>query len=123
MTKDVDKYVDARIELEDLAAQSLTYKLDDSCDPRLLDKEDKVWLRMGIYAAVGIGNSHFMDMADDTGLQYFLGNAYKAKVLEAMSADQLVDIILTNPTVHISPSYRDTVCWIWSGSGNGFCQC
>lgn len=82
LTKDVDKYVEARIALEDLAAQSLTYKLDDTCDPRLLNKEDK----------------------------YFLGNAYKAKVLEAMSADQLVDIILTCPTVHISPSYRDTVC-------------
>lgn len=42
LTKDVDKYVNARIALEDLAAQSLTYKLDDACDPRLLDKEDKV---------------------------------------------------------------------------------
>lgn len=55
-------------------------------------------------------------------LQYFLGNAYKAKVLEAMSADQLVDIILTNPTVHISPSYRDTVCWDLVGMGSWFCE-
>jgi hypothetical protein len=49
LTKDVDKYVDARIALEDLAAQSLTYKLDDACDPRLLNKEDKVgqWLLFG----------------------------------------------------------------------------
>lgn len=30
------------------------------------------------------------------------------EVLEHMSIAQLIDTILINPTVHISPSYRDT---------------
>jgi len=29
-------------------------------------------------------------------------------VLEHMSIHQLIDTILINPTVHVSPSYRDT---------------
>ena len=30
------------------------------------------------------------------------------KVLEHMSVSQLIDIILINPTVHLTPSFRDT---------------
>lgn len=33
---------------------------------------------------------------------------YMKEVLEHMSIAQLIDTILINPTVHISPSYRDT---------------
>eukprot|EP00123_Amoebidium_parasiticum_P010375 comp20064_c0_seq1/m.24674 comp20064_c0_seq1/g.24674 ORF comp20064_c0_seq1/g.24674 comp20064_c0_seq1/m.24674 type:complete len:447 (-) comp20064_c0_seq1:212-1552(-) len=76
----VDKYLDDRIALEDFAASCLQYTMEEGCDERLLRPEDK----------------------------FFVGNAYKAKVLEAMSADQLIDIIMTNPKVSIRPSYRDT---------------
>eukprot|EP01134_Creolimax_fragrantissima_P003711 CFRG3711T1 len=80
LAEDTHKYVNARLDLENLAAEMLTYALDPSCDERLINKEDR----------------------------YYVGNAYKAKVLSAMSASQLVDIILTRPTVTITPSLRDT---------------
>ena len=37
-----------------------------------------------------------------------MSEEYKKEVLEHMSIHQLIDTILINPTVHISPSYRDT---------------
>eukprot|EP00887_Chlorella_sp_A99_P008184 scaffold12.g8184.t1 len=37
--------------------------------------------------------------------RHYLSDAYKRTVLEHMS---LIDTILTNPTVHLAPSYRDT---------------
>ena len=37
-----------------------------------------------------------------------MSKEYKKEVLEHMSIHQLIDTILINPTVHISPSYRDT---------------
>jgi len=77
---DVDKYVDARVALEDMAASCLTYKLREGLDIKSISTEEKM----------------------------FIGDTYKAKVLKAMSPDQLVDIIMTNPTVCIMPSHRDT---------------
>ena len=38
----------------------------------------------------------------------YLGDAYKRAVLEHMSIQQLTDTLMINPTVHLSPSYRDT---------------
>ena len=38
--------------------------------------------------------------------QHYLGERYKREVLEHMSIAQLIDTIMINPTVHISPSYR-----------------
>lgn len=40
--------------------------------------------------------------------KYCISPEYKKQVLKAMSSDQLVDIALTNPTVTLIPSYRDT---------------
>lgn len=40
--------------------------------------------------------------------RYYLSDAYKRKVIEAMSVSQLIDTLLINPTVHLAPSYRDT---------------
>lgn len=40
--------------------------------------------------------------------RYYLSDEYKLEVLEHMSIPQLIESIMTNPTVHISPSYRDT---------------
>ncbi|PXF43088.1 Arginine deiminase [Gracilariopsis chorda] len=39
---------------------------------------------------------------------YYVSDQYKQAVIEEMGKQQLVDIILTNPTVVISPSQRDT---------------
>jgi arginine deiminase len=41
-------------------------------------------------------------------MSYYISESYKRSVLENMSIDQLLDVILTNPTVTIMPSGRDT---------------
>ena len=40
--------------------------------------------------------------------RHYVSEEYKKEVLEHMSIHQLIDTILINPTVHVSPSYRDT---------------
>lgn len=70
----------ARIELEQLAATRLTYVLSENLDGSLENPEDR----------------------------FYVGDKYKMQVIETMSCSQLVDLIMTNPTVHISPSQRDT---------------
>lgn len=40
--------------------------------------------------------------------RHYASEEYKKEVLEHMSIHQLIDTILINPTVHVSPSYRDT---------------
>ena len=77
---DTDVSVRARVELEDLAAGRLRYELDPSCDERLLSSADR----------------------------FYIGDEYKKQVLECMSTDQLVDVVLTGPTVNVQPSFRDT---------------
>jgi len=72
--------VRARCELEDLAAGRLLYELDAACDERLLAERDR----------------------------FFVGDAYKRSVLEAMSPEQLCDVVLTCPKVTVLPSFRDT---------------
>jgi len=72
--------VRSRIELEEFAATRLTYILDEKVGERLMNPEDR----------------------------FYVGDKYKMSVIETMSSSQLVDLIMTNPTVHISPSQRDT---------------
>jgi len=76
---DTDTSVGARLRLEEFAATRLVYQMDKSCGDRARDGDD-----------------------------YYISNDYKKKVLAAMSADQLADIVMTNPTVTILPSGRDT---------------
>ena len=38
----------------------------------------------------------------------YVSDQYKRVVLEHMSIEQLIDTLMINPTVHLSPSYRDT---------------
>lgn len=40
--------------------------------------------------------------------KFYLSDDYKRNVLEHMSTSQLLDMLLIHPTVHVSPSYRDT---------------
>ena len=75
-----EEHVGARSELEDFAMLALTYKLADGASLESIEPEDR----------------------------HYVGDDYKRKVLEHMSVQQLIDTILTNPTVHLAPSYRDT---------------
>jgi arginine deiminase len=86
-----------RIDLEGLAMEMLRYKdgssakgdegLDGNGDNKDLPAEEN---------AIGFN------------VQDLVGDDYKRKVLENMSPDQLIDVILTNPTVTVKPSFRDT---------------
>ena len=60
--------------------QALTYRLFDGCSLDDLEEKDR----------------------------YYLSDEYKRTVLQHMSVPQLIDTILINPTVNVSPSYRDT---------------
>eukprot|EP00871_Galdieria_phlegrea_P001982 jgi/Galph1/2785/GphlegSOOS_G1439.1 len=77
---DTETSVNARIELEELAAASLTYRAEPEC----LDRFKKL------------------------GGEYYISEEYKRLVLEAMSSDQLADIVKTFPTVTVQHSTRDT---------------
>ncbi|CAG9464079.1 unnamed protein product [Pedinophyceae sp. YPF-701] len=76
-----DSNIRARVELEEFALNSLTYRLAEGFDPSAVCKEN------------------FMP---------YLSEEYKRTVLEEMSTDQLLDVIMTHPTVTIKPSGRDT---------------
>jgi hypothetical protein len=76
---DTDTSVGARLRLEEFAATRLEYRMDPSCAGRARPGDD-----------------------------YYVSAEYKHKVLRAMSSEQLVDIVMTNPTVTILPSGRDT---------------
>lgn len=73
-------HVGARVELEGFAMQALTYRLAEGHSLEELEEKDR----------------------------YYLSDEYKLTVLQHMSVPQLIDTILINPTVNISPSYRDT---------------
>lgn len=75
-----DEHVKARVELENFAMQALIYKLAQGVTLEDIEINDR----------------------------HYLADEYKIKVLEHMSVPQLIDTILTNPTVHLAPSYRDT---------------
>lgn len=77
---DVDKEIGARMKLEEFALESLTYEFDRLALEDKLSKED----------------------------MYYVGDHYKRQTVEAMSAEQLVDIIMTRPSVTLLKSYRDT---------------
>ena len=77
--RNIDRDMRARVKLEQLAAQFLTYEYEPSPG-----EEDN----------------------SDGG--FYVGDAYKKSVLEIMSKDQLVDIIMTRPTVTVKKSPRDT---------------
>jgi arginine deiminase len=78
--RDADWNVGARVGLENLAASRLTYRL---------------------------GDGH-IDVDELT--RHYVSDAYKHSVLEEMDVDQLVDIVLTNPTVTVLNTQRDTGC-------------
>jgi arginine deiminase len=78
--RDADWNVGERVSLEELAATRLTYQL------------------------VG-GQGDVDDMT-----KHYVSDAYKKSVLAEMDVNQLVDIVLTNPTVTVSSTQLDTGC-------------
>lgn len=78
---DAERSMTARIALEELAMSVLTYEL-----------------------AEGYENDERCTEMD----KYFVGDEYKRKVLEVMSPEQLIDVVLCHPTVEMRPSFRDT---------------
>ncbi|KAK9805881.1 hypothetical protein WJX73_000501 [Symbiochloris irregularis] len=76
----VGDHIGARVELEELAMKALSYNFAEGFKEADLRDEDRVYV------------------TDD----------YKRVVLEHMSIEQLIDTLMINPTVHLSPSYRDT---------------
>uniref|UniRef100_A0A7S0ZC49 Arginine deiminase n=2 Tax=Timspurckia oligopyrenoides TaxID=708627 RepID=A0A7S0ZC49_9RHOD len=80
LAQDCNKSVGARLELEDMAAKSLTYAYDETATDIMPDKQTL----------------------------HYVGEEYKRSVIEEMSEGQLVNIILTRPTVTLKKSYRDT---------------
>jgi arginine deiminase len=80
--KDADWSMGDRCKLEDLAAKSLTYAMDSSPSAN---------------GAVSISNA-----------SHYVSDLYKRSVLCEMDVSQLVDIVMTNPTVTITDTGRDT---------------
>ncbi|KAK2079528.1 hypothetical protein QBZ16_001922 [Prototheca wickerhamii] len=75
-----EDHVGARVDLEEFAMQALTYELAPGARLEDIEEVDR----------------------------YYLSDDYKRKVLEHMSVPQLIETIMINPTVRLSPSYRDT---------------
>lgn len=101
-----DSHMGARADLEDLAMTALTYVLG----------EGRVGGAGGEATAGGAADDDATSAANattqppalDPADAFYLTDDYKRSVLEAMSVTQLIDIILINPTVTLTPSGRDT---------------
>lgn len=78
LAKDCDTDVVARVKLEDLAASCLTYKLIGDVK-QLTNKEI-----------------------------YLMSDEYKREVVEKMDTNQLVEIVLTRPTIYLAKADKDT---------------
>ncbi|KAI0563946.1 arginine deiminase [Gracilaria domingensis] len=94
LLKNVNWSVGDRVRLENLAFKCLKYMFKGTNDEETTG---------GHVNAIGGKGS-----ALDTASHYYVSDKYKRSVIEEMGKQQLVDIILTNPTVIISPSQRDT---------------
>ncbi|CAD7696331.1 unnamed protein product [Ostreobium quekettii] len=75
-----DDHVAARLGLEDLAMNSLSYRLAEGVSIEDVRENDR----------------------------FYLTDDYKQTVLEGMGVAQLIDVLMSNPTVYLSPSDRDT---------------
>eukprot|EP01105_Mastigella_eilhardi_P014480 TRINITY_DN32_c0_g2_i1.p1 TRINITY_DN32_c0_g2~~TRINITY_DN32_c0_g2_i1.p1 ORF type:complete len:456 (+),score=126.10 TRINITY_DN32_c0_g2_i1:97-1464(+) len=90
LEQDAENSVGARLALEELAACCLTYKVKDA-------KPETT-----------AAHTATETKASAQVVHKYVSEEYKRLVLECMAVRQLVDIILTHPTVFIEPSYRDT---------------
>mmetsp|Transcript_9474 Transcript_9474/g.24329 ORF Transcript_9474/g.24329 Transcript_9474/m.24329 type:complete len:382 (-) Transcript_9474:131-1276(-) len=82
----LEENVRCRLDLEDLAMDMLSYRLATSPCPLIWAENQEI----------------------EEKFKKYVGDDYKRHVLESMSSDQLIDVILTKPTVSVCPSFRDT---------------
>ena len=134
----VSDHMGARVDLEELAMKALKYNMAEGFTVADLNEQvvisvqsslSHIIIRQGcagssvgtpcpvIYAIadaeavqMGVSGLELLLMALAWGVQdrHYVSEEYKKEVLEHMSIHQLIDTILINPTVHVSPSYRDT---------------
>lgn len=83
LARDADWNVGDRCRLEELAANSLTYKM------------------AGNASSASANGAHNFN-------KHYVSDEYKRSVLKEMGVNQLVDIVLTTPTVTITDTGRDT---------------
>lgn len=81
LAKDCEVNVVARVQLEDFAKKCLVYKLVEDENQNIEITENEA---------------------------YYLSEKYKQEVIEKMDIDQLVEVILTNPTILLKKSEKDT---------------
>eukprot|EP01114_Cavostelium_apophysatum_P016167 TRINITY_DN4547_c0_g1_i1.p1 TRINITY_DN4547_c0_g1~~TRINITY_DN4547_c0_g1_i1.p1 ORF type:complete len:828 (+),score=180.71 TRINITY_DN4547_c0_g1_i1:391-2874(+) len=84
LAMDCDEDLRERLRLEGFAMGCLQYKLDATYQ-----------------------ESHSFNALTEND-KFLLSDAYKEKILSGMSVDQLVDIVLTNPTIHLKKSLLNT---------------
>lgn len=94
LLENVNWSVGDRVCLENLAFKCLTYVFKD-------DPSSPAANRIAMDPS---GEKNTLSEASS----YYVSDQYKQAVIEEMGKQQLVDIILTNPTVVIRPSQRDT---------------
>lgn len=96
LCENVQRSVGAHMELEKLAAECLTYEFEQRDDMQDINGND--------------GRNGEQQSAKEmtAAEQFYVSDAYKMHVIEEMSSQQLVDIVLTHPTVTVTPSPRDT---------------
>jgi len=80
-----DTNVRERLALEDLAFRCLTYRFDPGVDT---DRQDEVVL--------------------EPQDEYLISDEYKEKCIAVMDTEQLVEIVMTNPTITLVKSDKDT---------------
>lgn len=112
----VEDHMGARVELEDLATKALHYgmaegtKLEDLTEKvcHYLSPQERIFAQT---SACCLATRMSEETVNNTAVsqdRFYLTEEYKREVLEHMSIAQLIETIMINPTVHISPSYRDT---------------
>lgn len=106
LTDRVASSVGDRVALEELAFSCLQYVFDARDAPDApVASADSIASDAPVDSTGG-GLTRFPTMTDAE--RYYVSDIYKRLVIRQMAAQQLVDVIFTNPTVTVHPSSRDT---------------
>jgi len=102
LSQGCEKDLRARLQLEDLALRLLAYQLDgdELVHPNSLDK---------LPSSTHDAGKSIAHSADTSSLvAQYLSDTYKKECISAMGVDNLVDMILIRPTIHLVPSKINT---------------